>query len=259
MGGSSSGGQDTIGCTGTDATYHLVWSDEFDGAADSALDPSKWTYDLGGSGWGNSELEYYTSGTANASMDGSGHLVITAKSESMGGMSYTSARIKTQNLATWTYGRIEARIQVPKGQGIWPAFWMLGSDIVQNPWPACGELDVMENIGREPNIVYGTMHGPGYSGAEGPGGQTSLASPIGDDFHVFAIEWEPQVIRWYLDGTLYSTKTTSDIPSGANWVFDHPFFIILNVAVGGTWPGNPDGTTVFPQQMLVDYVRVCQH
>lgn len=191
-------------------------------------------------------------------MDGTGHLVITAKQESMGGMNYTSARIKTQGLASFTYGRIEASIKIPEGQGMWPAFWLLGNDIATNPWPACGEIDVMENIGKEPNIVHGSMHGPGYSGGAGPTAQISLSSPVGDAFHVFAIEWEQNVIRWYVDNTLYSTKTNADIPSGDTWVYAHPFFILLNVAVGGTWPGNPDSTTVFPQQMLVDYVRVCQ-
>ena len=252
-------GSSTLGCTSSDATYKLVWSDEFNGATGTALDSSKWTYDVGGNGWGNSELEYYTSGTANASLDGNGNLVITAKQQSMSGMNYTSARVKTAGLASWTYGRIEARIKIPKGQGMWPAFWLLGTDINTNPWPACGEIDVVENVGKEPNIIHGSMHGPGYSGAAGPTAQTSLPSPVGDAFHVFAIEWEQNVIRWYVDSTLYSTKTPSDIPASATWVYAHPFFVILNVAVGGTWPGSPDATTVFPQQMLVDYVRVCQH
>ena len=255
-GGSSS---TQLGCTSSDATYKLVWSDEFNGAAGAAVDSSKWTYDVGGNGWGNNELEYYTSGNANAAMDGNGDLVITAKSQSMNGMNYTSARLKTLGLASWTYGRIEARIKIPKGQGIWPAFWLLGIDINSNPWPACGEIDVFENIGKEPNIIHGSVHGPGYSGASGPTAQTSLSAPVGDAFHVFAIEWEQSTIRWYVDGTLYSTKTQSSIPAGSTWAFSHPFFILLNVAVGGGWPGNPDGTTTFPQQMVVDYVRVCQH
>ena len=258
-GGASTGGSSTIGCASSDTTYKLVWSDEFNGAAGAALDSAKWTYDVGGNGWGNSELEYYTSGTANAAMDGNGNLVITAKNQSMSGMDYTSARIKTQGLASWTYGRIEARIKIPKGQGMWPAFWLLGTDINTNPWPACGEIDVVENIGKEPSIIHGSMHGPGYSGGSGPTAQYSLSAPVGDAYHMFAIEWEQNVIRWYVDNTLYSTKAPSNIPSGATWVYAHPFFIILNVAVGGTWPGNPDASTVFPQQMLVDYVRVCQH
>jgi len=256
---STGGSNSTLGCTSSDATYKVVWSDEFNGSAGAAPDSSKWTYDVGGNGWGNSELEYYTSGNANASMDGTGNLAITAKSQSMSGMNYTSARIKTLGIASWTYGRIEARIKIPKGQGLWPAFWLLGTDINSNPWPACGEIDVVENIGKEPSIIHASIHGPGYSGGSGPTAQTSLSGPVGDAFHIFAIEWEAGVIRWYVDNTLYSTKTSSSIPSGATWVYSHPFFILLNVAVGGSWPGNPDATTIFPQQMLVDYVRVCQH
>jgi len=258
-GGATTSGTNALGCTSSDTTYRLVWSDEFNGAAGTALDTTKWTYDVGGNGWGNSELEYYTNGTANAALDGNGNFAITIKKESMSGMNYTSARVKTLGLESWTYGRIEARIKIPKGQGMWPAFWLLGTDINTNAWPACGEIDVMENVGKEPNVVHGSMHGPGYSGAAGPTAQTSLSSPVGDAFHVFAIEWEQNVIRWYVDNTLYSTKTQNDIPTGATWVYAHPFFILLNVAVGGTWPGSPDSTTVFPQQMLVDYVRVCQH
>ena len=255
-GSAGTGGSTNPGCTSTG--WNLVWSDEFNGPAGTAVDATKWTFDVGGTGWGNSELEYYTSGTNNAAMDGTGNLVITAKQQSQGGMNYTSARIKTQGIATFTYGRIEGRLKLPQGQGLWPAFWMLGSDITSNPWPACGEMDVMENIGKEPNIIHGTIHGPGYSGGSGPTGQITLSAPAASAFHVYAIEWEENVIRWYVDDTLYSTKTPSNIPSGATWVYAHPFFIILNVAVGGTWPGNPDSTTVFPQQMLVDYVRVCQ-
>ena len=258
-GGATTSGTNALGCTSSDTTYRLVWSDEFNGAAGTALDTTKWTYDVGGNGWGNSELEYYTNGTANAALDGNGNFAITIKKESMSGMNYTSARVKTLGLESWTYGRIEARIKIPKGQGMWPAFWLLGTDINTNAWPACGEIDVMENVGKEPNVVHGSMHGPGYSGAAGPTAQTSLSSPVGDAFHVFAIEWEQNVIRWYVDNTLYSTKTTNDIPTGATWVYAHSFFILLNAAVGGTWPGSPDSTTVFPQQMLVDYVRVCQH
>jgi beta-glucanase (GH16 family) len=241
--------------------WRLIWSDEFEGAAGTAVDPSKWTFDLGNNnGWGNQELEYYTDRTDNAALDGQGHLAITARSEPFGGSSYTSARLKTQGKVTWTYGRFEARVQLPYGQGMWPAFWMLGADITSVSWPACGEVDIFENLGREPAIVHGTMHGPGYSGGAGPTGSTTLpgGARLADDFHVFAVEWEANVIRWYLDDQLYSTKTTADVPAGSSWVFDKPFFVILNVAVGGGWPGNPDATTTFPQQMLVDHVRVYQ-
>ncbi len=241
--------------------WKLVWSDEFNGTDGSAPDSSKWGYDLGGWGWGNNELETYTSRTQNSQQSG-GNLVITAVNETFTGTdgiarNYTSARLLTKGKFTQQYGRIEARIKIPFGQGIWPAFWMLGSNIDTTPWPNCGEIDIMENIGKEPTTVHGTIHGPGYSGANGIGGPYSLSQgKFADDFHVYAVEWEPTAIRFYVDENLYKTITPSDIPQGTTWAYDHPFFIILNVAVGGGWPGNPDGTTTFPQKMLVDYVRV---
>ena len=241
------------------AGWNLVWSDEFDGAAGANADSGKWVYETGNSnGWGNSELEYYRS--QNGVLDGSGNLVITAKQETVSGFNYTSARLKTQGKSSWTYGHIESRIKIPYGQGVWPAFWLLGDSISSVSWPGCGEIDVMENIGKEPTKVHGTMHGPGYSGGAGPTATYTLPGngKVADDFHVFAIEWEANVIRWYVDGTLYSTKTPTDIGSGNTWVYDKPFFILLNFAVGGTWPGSPDSTTTFPQSMTVDYVRVCQ-
>ncbi len=237
--------------------WRLVWNDEFNGPDGSAVDSTKWVFEQGNNnGWGNSELEYYTDHLTNARVEG-GSLVITANKESIGTYQYTSARMKTQGKFTQKYGRFEARIKLPQGQGMWPAFWMLGDNINQAGWPTCGELDIMENIGREPSIVHGTIHGPGYSGAQGLGGQYTLASPLrfADDYHIFAVEWDPDAIRWYVDGNLYSTHVPADVP-GKTWVFDHPFFILLNLAVGGGWPGNPDSTTQFPQKMLVDYVRV---
>jgi beta-glucanase (GH16 family) len=243
--------------------WKLVWSDEFDGPAGSAVDSNKWAFDVGGNGWGNNELETYTSRTANAYRDG-GQLVIKALKETLTGpdnitRNYTSARLLTRNKFSQAYGRFEARIKIPYGQGIWPAFWMLGDNIGTVGWPNCGEIDIMENIGKEPTIVHGTFHGPGYSGGNGVTAAYSLPSgQFSDDFHTFAVEWEPNVMRFYVDGLLYKTRTPADLPAGTTWVFDHPFFIILNVAVGGAWPGNPDATTVFPQQMLVDYVRIYQ-
>ena len=249
--------------TPTPAAWTLVWSDEFEGPADATVDLTKWTFDIGGGGWGNQELESYTDRSRNAFLDGNGALVIEALSEPYKGpdgiaRNYTSARLKTQGLFAQAYGRFEARIKIPYGQGLWPAFWMLGANIGSVGWPACGEIDIMENIGREPSIVHGTFHGPGYSGAAGPGAPDSLpgGQRFADDFHVFAVEWEPAAVRWYVDGALYETRTPADLPAGTHWVFDHPFFVILNVAVGGGWPGPPDATTVFPQRMLVDYVRV---
>jgi len=249
--------------TPTPGPWVLAWSDEFDGAAGAGVDRSHWTFDVGGDGWGNDELETYTDRTRNASLDGSGHLVILADRERHTGpdgkaRDYTSARLKTQGLFAQAYGRFEARIKIPYGQGLWPAFWMLGADIESVGWPTCGEIDVMENVGFEPSTVHGTFHGPGYSGADGPGAPFSLppGTRFADDFHVFAVEWEPSAVRWYVDDTLYETRTPADIPAGTKWVFDHPFFVIMNVAVGGSWPKAPDATTVFPQKMLVDYVRV---
>jgi beta-glucanase (GH16 family) len=217
--------------------------------------------ETGGNGWGNNELETYTNRTQNAHVQ-DGNLVITANKETFTGSDgitrqYTSARLKTASLFEQKYGRFEARIKITFGQGMWPAFWMLGNNIGTAGWPSCGEIDIMENIGKEPSIVHGTIHGPGYSGANGLGGPYTLPSgKFADDFHIFAIEWEASALRFYVDGNLYETRTPADLPAGKTWVFDHPFFILLNVAVGGDWPGNPDNTTVFPQNMLVDYVRV---
>jgi beta-glucanase (GH16 family) len=246
------------------AVWNLVWRDEFDGPNGSGVDSTKWVTETGGSGWGNNELEYYTHRLLNAHIE-NGALVIKALQETYTGpdgvtRNYTSARLKTQGKFSLTYGRIEARLKIPYGLGMWPAFWMLGTDIGQVGWPACGEMDIMENIGREPSMVHGTIHGPGYSGGNGLGGSYSLSNGrrLADDFHTFAIEWEPNVIRFYVDGLLYKTRTPADLPANSSWVFAHPFFILLNVAVGGSWPGNPDASTVFPQTMTVDYVRVYQ-
>ncbi len=241
--------------------YTLVWSDEFSIVNGSVPDSSKWIMETGGNGWGNNELESYTNRTQNAHVQ-DGNLVITAIKENYTGSDgitrqYTSARLKTAGLFEQKYGRFEARIKITQGQGMWPAFWMLGNNIGTAGWPTCGEIDIMENIGKEPSIAHGTIHGPGYSGANGLGGAYTLPSgKLADDFHIFAIEWETAAIRFYVDGNLYETRTPADLPTGKTWVFDHPFFILLNVAVGGDWPGNPDNTTVFPQTMLVDYVRV---
>ncbi len=245
-------------------TYQLVWSDEFSGTDGSAPDATKWAIQTGGGGWGNNELESYTARPQNVQVSG-GNLVITASKEDYTGADgiarhYTSARLQSKGLFSQQYGRFEARIQIPKGQGMWPAFWMLGNNIDTAGWPACGEIDIMENIGKEPSMVHGTLHAPGYP----PAGFTAAytlpnGQNFGDGFHVFAAEWEPQQIRLYVDGTLYATDTQSGSPAPNAWPFDgQPFFMLLNLAVGGGWPGNPDATTQFPQQMLVDYVRVYQ-
>jgi beta-glucanase (GH16 family) len=242
----------------------LVWNDEFNGPNGSKPDPAKWTYDIGGRGWGNKELETYTRRLKNAYLE-NGNLVIQADKEIFKGSdgierSYTSARLKTKGLFQQTYGRFEARIKIPYGQGMWPAFWMLGDCTGKAGWPACGEIDIMENIGREPAMIHGTIHGPGYSGAKGITSKFELPSGarFADDFHVYAVEWQPDLIRFSVDNIPYKTITPASLPPGTHWVYDHPFYIILNVAVGGSWPGAPDSTTEFPQKMLVDYVRVYQ-
>jgi len=244
------------------AQWKLVWSDEFNGAQGSAPDPSKWKFDIGGRGWGTNEVEYDTSRAANAHLSG-GNLVIQARRESYTGLDhvtrdFTSARLKTQGLFEQAYGRFEARIKIPRGQGLWPAFWLLGGDYEKTGWPACGEIDIMENLGNEPSTIHGTVHGPGYSGGHGLTSQYVLpnGAAFADDFHLFSVEWERAAIRFYVDGVLYKTVTPAQLPAGTQWVFNHPFFIILDLAIGGDWPGPPDATTVFPQAMLVDYVRV---
>jgi len=245
----------------TVATAAATFTDDFNGPAGSAVDGSKWQIETGNNGGNNHELQWYTAGAANAALDGQGHLVITAKRENPGGFNcwygscqYTSARMNTAGKFTQTYGHFETRMKLPRGQGMWPAFWMLGNDIGSVGWPTSGEIDIMENIGREPNTVHGTIHGPGYSGAGGIGAAFNGPN-FSDDFHVFAIDWAPNQIRWSVDGNVYETRTPADL-NGNRWVFDHPFFVLLNLAVGGDFPGNPDGSTVFPQQLVVDYVHV---
>ncbi|MFD5266374.1 ricin-type beta-trefoil lectin domain protein [Streptomyces sp. NPDC058335] len=241
----------------------VTFSDEFDGPAGAAVDAAKWQTETGDN-VNNHERQYYTAGNRNAALDGQGHLVVTARRENPGNYQcwygrceYTSARLNTAGRFTTTYGRVEARMKVPRGQGMWPAFWMLGNDIGQVGWPSSGEIDVMENVGFEPSTVHGTLHGPGYSGSGGIGAGYTLpgGQAFADAFHTFAVDWSPNAITWSVDGTVYQRRTPADL-GGRQWVFDKPFFLILNLAVGGYWPGDPDGSTVFPQQLLVDYVRV---
>jgi beta-glucanase (GH16 family) len=242
----------------------LTWADDFDGPAGSPPDGSRWGYDIGGWGWGNQELEYYTSSTSNAALDGAGHLVITARRENPAGYGcwygtcqYTSARLLTSGRFTQAYGRFEASIQIPRGQGLWPAFWMLGDNIGSVGWPNSGEIDVMENIGREPGTVHGSLHGPGYSGGNSLTGWYTLpnGAALADGFHTYTVDWAPDSITFAIDGIQYERRVPGDT-NGNPWVFNHPFFILLNVAVGGSWPGSPDGSTSFPQQMVIDYVHV---
>jgi len=235
---------------------NLVWEDEFDGPAGQLPDPTHWDFDIG-TNWGNNQLEYDTDRPENVSLDGEGHLVITAREEQYNGCDYTSARIVTRDLFEPTYGLFEARIKLPVGRGMWPAFWLLGADIETVSWPACGEIDIMEYIGNIPNTVYATVHGPGYSGGGGVGHHYTLPSGTFDaGYHIFSASWGVDYISWYVDGIHVQTVNPSDLPG--EWVFDHPFYIIINLAVGGNWPGSPDDSTVFPQTMLIDWVRVYQ-
>ncbi len=234
--------------------WNLVWEDDFNG---SSLDASNWSDQTGAGGWGNNELQYYTNLSTNLSVSG-GTLQITAQEESYMGSDYTSSRIRSINKSDWTYGKMEARIKLPEGQGIWPAFWMMPTDSEYGGWPASGEVDIMEFLGHQTATSYGTVH-YGYVGDHQYMG-TSYSLPTGifpGSFHDFTIEWEAAAIRWYVDGNLYYTITPSNL-GVYPWVFDKDFHFILNLAVGGDWPGNPDPSTIFPQTMEVDYVRVYQ-
>ena len=253
--------------TGRAETWRLIWSDEFNGPVGADIDTNRWTAETGGDGWGNQEWEFYTASPRNVALDGKGCLLITALKLPLhtfktkhGDGAYSSARLITEKKFSVKYGRIEARIKIPAGQGVWPAFWMLGDDNAAVSWPKCGEVDIMENIGKESDVVHGTMHGPGYFAGEGPTAKFCFKDHrrIADGFHIFGVEWEADEIRWYVDGQLYARRTPADLPKGKQWVFNKPFFLLLNLAIGGEWPGNPDATTKFPAVMAVDYVRVYQ-
>ncbi|MFI6095438.1 RICIN domain-containing protein [Lentzea sp. NPDC051213] len=244
------------------ANAAVTWADEFNAPAGSGVDGGKWQMEVGNNGGNNKENQWYQAGNANAAHDGAGNLVITAKRENVGQRcwhggicEYTSARINTAGKFTQTYGRFEARMKMPRGKGMWPAFWMLGADINSgNPWPGSGEIDIMEFLGHQLNTTYGTIHGPGYSGSGGLAHQYNGPN-FADGFHNFAIDWRPGEIVWSVDGNVYGRKTPADL-GGRQWVFNKPFFIIINLAVGGEWPGYPDGSTTFPQQLVIDWVRV---
>ncbi|UJH67531.1 family 16 glycosylhydrolase [Allomuricauda sp. SCSIO 65647] len=237
----------------------LVLADEFD--SDGAPDQSLWAYDIGrgpdGDGWGNQELQYYTDRSENVIVE-NGVLLITAREESFEGAQFTSARLLTKDLFEQKYGRFEARIRLPWGQGIWPAFWMLGADIDENPWPGAGEIDIMEYRGQEPSVLIGSVHGPGYSAGEAISKEFTLENDRFDTgFHIFGIEWGPEFVNFYVDDVLYNQITPEDVTGP--WVFDKPFFILVNLAVGGTFVGMPNEETEFPQTMIVDYVRVYEY
>jgi beta-glucanase (GH16 family) len=232
-----------------------VWSDEF---TNSAIDQSKWAYEIGGGGWGNNELEYYTNSPDNAFVS-NGSLIIQANRQVQGSNNYTSARLITKGKKSFQFGRIDVRAKLPQGQGIWPAIWMLGSDIDTNNWPVCGEIDIMELRGQQPDRFLSTMHygtGPNDHRYKGCPDQVLANGTFSDAFHVFSMVRSKDMMRFYLDGTLYYTFTSSD---ASPYPFNNPFFMILNVAVGGNFLGNPNASTVFPQQMQVDYVKYFQY
>lgn len=239
--------------------YTLTWKEEFNQKVGAVPDRKIWNYDLGGGGWGNGEAETYVNDVEHAHIvadSGAQHgkalqILVTRDKEGH----YTSARLKTQGKFDVQYGYIEARIKLPYGQGIWPAFWMLGSDVGTVGWPNCGEIDILENIGREPTVIHGSLHGPDYSGGKPLTALFTLpdGKQLKDAYHTVALLWEPNLITFYFDGKAYETRTASEVKT---WAFNHPFFFILNVAVGGNWPGSPDSTTQFPQKMLVNYIRV---
>lgn len=235
--------------------YHLAWSDEFNG---NALNTQDWNYEQGGTGWGNNELENYTSRTQNVFVS-AGHLVIEARQESYGGNNYTSGRITTQAKQTFTYGRIDIRAKLPVSKGMWPALWMLGSNISTVNWPGCGETDIMELIGTYPGRVTGSLHWLQSGGSEGTynNNYNLSAGDFSQQFHVFSIIWQKDSVQFLVDDQPFVNGGASDVTSGT-YPFNSPFFFIFNVAVGGNWPGSPDNTTVFPQRMFVDYVRVFQ-
>ena len=229
-------------------TYQQVWADEFDG---TAVNPANWVFETGGGGWGNNEKEYYQAGGANTTVV-NGELQIIARKQSVGGMPYTSARMKTQGLKQFTFGRVEARIKTPLGQGLWPAFWMLGSNINTVGWPYCGEIDVMEQINAD-SRCYGTVHWDNNGHAQ-YGNSIATAPNV---YHVYSIEWTPTYIRWFVDGTKYHEIDITN-GTGGTEEFQKPFFLLLNLAVGGNWPGQTVDESKLPATMNVDYVRVYQ-
>jgi beta-glucanase (GH16 family) len=252
----------SAGCSSDDTQVvttldEMVIQDEFN--TDGAPNADIWGFDIGNGtdGWGNNELQYYTDRSENVQVQ-NGYLLLTAQEESFEGSSYTSARLLTKGLFEMTYGRFEARIKLPWGQGIWPAFWMLGADIAYNPWPGAGEIDIMEFRGQDPSTVLGTLHGPGYSGGESIGKSYTLENDRFDTgFHVFGIEWGTEHVNFYVDDVLYNQITPDDVTG--DWVFNKPFYLLINLAVGGTFVGPPSAETVFPQTMVIDYVRVYRY
>lgn len=248
----------TVTPTGQASPWKLVWSDEFDGAAGTPPNPSKWSPSTGGEGWGNQQLDYDTN-NQNAYQDGQGNLVLEARKGNpqgyqcwYGSCQYTSAQISTEGHFSFTYGRIEARMKLPYGKGIWSAFWLLGNNCSTVGWPTCGEVDIMENVSTYPNTVYGTVHGPGYSS----GTYQLQHGKYADDFHIFTLQWDPNHLYFMVDGITYHTVSRASFSKASDWVYNHPFYIVLNLPIGGVWPGSPNASTVFPQKLVVSYVHV---
>jgi beta-glucanase (GH16 family) len=246
------------GPPGGGAPMPLLFADEFDGPAGARPDPSRWTVAVGGDGWGNQELQFYTDRPENVALDGAGRLVITARRELFQGRDYTSGRLDTRGRFMHAYGRFEARLRVPAGKGLWPAFWLLGDDVGSAGWPACGEIDVIESRGAQPARISASAHGPGYAGGEAliGGYQRTDGASLADAFHTYAVDWTPDELRFSVDGAVFHTVKATRLPAGGRWVFDHPFFLLLDLAVGGTFGGPPDDSTQLPRVLLIDYVRV---
>ncbi|HWK04047.1 MAG TPA: family 16 glycosylhydrolase [Puia sp.] len=248
---------DTTGYTtpATYAGYTLAWSDEFNG---NALNTQNWNYETGGSGWGNQELENYTARPQNVFVS-AGNLIIEARQESYGGNNYTSGRLNTIGKQQFTYGRIDIRAKLPVSKGMWPALWMLGSNISTVPWPGCGETDIMELIGTNPRQIVGSLHWKQQDGSEGTYNNTYTlpGQDFSQQFHVFSLIWAKDQAQFLVDDQVYVSGGLQNVTSGV-YPFNSPFFFIFNVAVGGNWPGSPDNSTLFPQRMFVDYVRVFQ-
>lgn len=230
-----------------------TWAQEFEGPEGAPPDQSVWVAEVGGGGWGDAQEQTYTQPPANAYLTGRGQLAIVARDDPDLGV--TSARLTTRGQVAFRYGVIAARMKVPPGAGVWPAFWMLGTDIGEVGWPACGEIDVMEYVGGDPTAVHGTVHGPGYAGVGlGIGCRHPAASLLSDRFHTFAVQWQPERLSWSVDGDEYFRVTPDTVPGP--WPFDHPFFLVLNLAIGGTWPGNAPAASTLPAELLIDWIRV---
>lgn len=240
-----------------DPSWKKVWEDNFDGAANTPPDPEFWSHDVGGDGWGNAQLEFNTDRVENSFQDGNGNLVIRAIREDYEGNSWTSARLVTRDKFEHGFGRFEARIKFPEGQGLWPAFWLLGSDFPEVGWPTCGEIDIVEIRGESPEEVVTTVHGPGYSGGEGAGELTLLPNfSAANAFHVYAVEIDDEHLSWYIDETLVHRVHPGNLPDFTPWVFNKEFFMILNLAVGGNFLSPPTASTPSPSEVVVDWVRV---